>query len=307
MAYQYVDAPADQSAVTDAIVAFAVANAGFTNEGIDGTIRRISKSGIYWAFGTGATFRGDQLIKVRMLDVLPTSSTWLTASGQAYAACLSTYLMSSGFAGLYLFTDGNAIHCVLEIVEGSFAHINLGSISEKYGVWTGNGEFLTAAMYNVYNSSYSSFGTAGCTYPLDGGYGSAYTDGYGSEYYATHYSQNAAFYDGAFYRVGAGNAAVSFGAVCVDSLNLYNSQLLLKGPSIYNNRVPLLPMYARIKNVDGNTIVMGEITNAKALNLEGLVDKTILENDWMVFPIKQKTSIYGGGGVSGNYGIAYKK
>lgn len=286
MTYLYTDVPADRGAVIDAIVNFAVTNAGFTNEGSDGDLRRLSKGGFYWCFipSVNLAYNANG-IYCRLTTVMPTISTYTSATGQSGYTGIGFNNYPGPYVGLHLFTNGTEVNCVIEIVPGAFAHISFGSLY-KFGTWTG-GQYLTGSVFygwGVQNTvilaiSYNGGGSAGGV-------------------------NNALYYNEQFYHEGytIGNKRVCWGGYGSG----YNTPLYDRSYALYNYRRPLLPNYAIIEETGVRTNVVGVSEQARYLNIDELNNKEIIEDDWMVFPYSQRTVIISSG-TSGNHGLAYKR
>jgi len=296
MTYQYSDAPADRDSVINTIVAFAVSNAGFTNHGDDGALRRLSKSGEYFCFLPRSAFSLGSYYQIaaRMTDSLPTEETYLTTTGQTLISGFDMYQYTGPYTGLHLFTNGTEVNCVLEIAPNVFSHLSFGT-PRKFGSWPGGG-FITGSIYSSYTTSY--YPSNYSTNPFDGGIGTTSGDR------ISLYYRNCIKYNGLYYgEIRQTDGRSVFWGGCSSS---YNTPLYNQSQAAYNFRTPLLPMYAVIKQTGSIDRVVAVSEQARFLNLEGLVNKEVIESDWMVFPYAQRTTVISLGN-SGNFGLAYKK
>lgn len=284
MTYLYTDVPANRGAVIDAIVNFAVANAGFTNEGADGDLSRISKGGFYWCFIQTGLEYNTYGIYARLTTVIPTLSTYTSVSGQNGHTGIGLDNYTGPYTGLHLFTDGVEVNCLMEVVPGAFSHLSFGSLS-KFGTWTG-GQYLTGSIFYGWGIS------TVFSMPYNGGSS------------VSSATKNALYYNDQFYHDGTAvdNKKVVFGGIG----SVYNAPLYNLGYALYNYRRPLLPIYAIIEETGVRSKVVGASNQARFLNLDQLQNKEIVETDWMVFPYSQRTAIISTGN-SGNYGLAYKR
>lgn len=285
MTYQYIDVPANRDTVIDAIVNFAVTNAGFTNIGADGTLRRLSKSGLYFCFIPASRIAGTYYeIAVRLTTVEPTNSTYMSVDGQPYCSGIGTSTYAGPYVGLHLFTDGIEVNCALEVLPGAFAHLSFGYLF-KFGSWTG-GEYVTGSIY--YSWWYVNQGTTS----FSGGSGGL----------ASY--KNTLYYNSEFYPEAQklNDKRVTWGGVT----STCNTPLYSLGYASYNYRRPLLPIYAIIDETGVRNKVVGVSKQARFLNLDGLQNKEIIEDDWMVFPYSQRTAIIGTV-YDASYGLAYKR
>ena len=168
MAYSGPTAVSSLDNLLQALVNWAVANAGFTDEGNTSPpsgrtttyMYRISKGGMYWYFmGDNATVGGatDDYIEFRMMTVLPTSANYSNNSyGPAEITRAQLWRTGTGpYTAYNFFTDGVGVHVVLEVTANVFSHFSFGSVS-KFGTWTG-GQYTTA----WYSSSYTVTGDVG--------------------------------------------------------------------------------------------------------------------------------------------------
>lgn len=155
MAFSTQSSITSENAFLTALVAFAVAEAGFTDHGIDsgGTenLYRISKTvdtvQTWYGFrkedvGTSAQ-HSDVAIAGRMMLELPTDTNFDTVNkGQRYKTFMGLYNIAPTWTGYSFFSDGVTVFAVLELTTGVFTHMNFGNVT-KTSVWAG-GAFLTA-------------------------------------------------------------------------------------------------------------------------------------------------------------------
>jgi len=298
MTYQYIDAPANRDSVISDMVSFAVSNGGFTNEGDDGDLRRISRGGFYLSLINRSIYSAACFeIACRMTDTLPTASTWSTAAGQYKSSGMGLHTQDGPYTGMHLFTDGNEISAALEIVPDVFVHLSFGFPS-KFGTWTG-GAYISGQIYQTHpTSNYGWPAWQFCTTTADIGT-------YDTHRAASNYA-NAFNYQGEWIREGGSfinSKRMNWGAYDRG----YSSALFNAGWAAYNYRRPLLPLYTVIQEDGSQDRVVAVSNQVRLINLEGLMNKEVIESDWMVFPWCQRTAIAYGFGTTGNWGMAYKK
>lgn len=319
MAFSESTSVADRTAFIIAFINFAVANAGFTNQGttVDGpdTIYHISKGSIYWNFMVGehtqtithySIYARMSFAKILTAILMKGSSATL---GQRIPTRMSTYRTTGPYVKYFLYTDGDAVHCVLQLYTGIYTHMSFGNMI-KCGTWTG-GEYLTAGDHTYYAGGYY--------YSWDDMRNSAIFDGGIQRYYS------GANYPTGFVRhiVGAvQNDATDFarmGAVELDNQmckmttcragGFINDIVEFCGPIGFNARAPLFPVFVRMfEDATSRWILSGYVSGARSVNVEYLAAETIVENDWITFPILQKT---GGdtalASITEYWGVAYKR
>lgn len=310
MAYQYVDAPASVTTILGAIITFAVANAGFSNQGDDSTLKRLSKSGHYYCFEVKRS--GAAGIQGRLTGELPTSGTWKTlTNGSKLLGSMFWNISTTSFTGLHLFTQGLSVYAALELVPNVFVHLSFGLI-KKFGTYTG-GEQITGQCFSSArgNPSYFSVGSEYDGPPENGGNAMRYPGGTAENDY-TDYRYVGARHDRDNTAEGRELLWTASSQLGGDAGGPYPMKALhAQGVAAYNLRRPLFPIYAMVRDisVSDNWQVVGELEGCRFLNLSGLTNKTVLEDDWMVFPYTQQTTIASGYFLSnsGDNGIAYKK
>lgn len=319
MAFSESTTVADRNAFIVAFVNFAVANAGFINQGttVDGadTIYHISKGSIYWNFV--ASFHTQTIVHysiyARMSFAKVTTLSNMKAAtstfGQRLPTRMSTYQATGPYVKYFLYTDGNAVHCVLQLYTGVYTHISFGNMT-KVGTWIG-GEYLTAQ-----DSSY----WAGSQY----------------DYYGWDYDRHCIIFDGGIQNYESGSSYPTgfvrhiVGSVQNNSTDfarmgyrltdnqrckmttgkgLIHDLVEIASPIGFNQRAPIFPVYVRIyEYATTRWILSGYVSGARSINIEHLSGETIVENDWIVFPITQKE----GGDftlcpLSEYWGVAYKR
>lgn len=316
MSYSESTSVANRAAFITAFINFAVANAGFADEGttVDGsdTIYHISKGSIFWNFYehtiTGQANGTIYEIKCKMsfakiLTVTAFEST--TTAGQRYP----TQMILNGNVGPYvkyfLYTDGNAVHCCLQIYTSIFSHLSFGNII-KSGVWTG-GEYVTAHGGGWPSASvYSDFDVVLNSIYFDGGTHS--TSGNNESGYIRYIVGSPVSDKGDFARIGA---------TTVDNQRCYAGithdiyKVLVEdcGPISVNIRAPLYSIPIQIlEYATSRNIVAGHVPYVRVMSIKEIPPATIVENDWIVFPVSQRT---GGdntlASLSFDWGIAYKR
>lgn len=299
MTYLYVDAPADRTSVISSIVDFAVANAGFALVDGSGDFQCISKGGLYWCFNPESLSSASKYqIAARLTSVVPSSSDYLTVTGQYKVSGFGMYSYSGPYVGLHLFSNGDEVGCVLEIANNIFSHLNFGQI-DKFGTYTG-GQYITGSVYAPSDNFCYCPWNQGLN-PFDGGLfggGGRAANFRNVLYYESSFCSESAIYE---------DKRVVWGGV----YSTCNTPLFNVGYAGYNYRRPLLPMYAMIEETGARSKMIGVSENVRYVNLDGLLNKEVIESDWMVFPYAQRTHLIGtyftGTANPGDHGLAYKK
>lgn len=318
MAYTQTTA-SSQDDVISQICAFAVANAGFTNNGMvtysGRNVYRISKGGIFWTFYkySGATAGSNGVLNhiVCRMSYSISDTQDPTELNSSYAW---TFMSLWGFPGpyptLYMFTDGSAIHVCLEVTTGVFNHINFGSIA-KQDTFVG-GEFIASIMWE-YKDYQGAVPNPYLYSTMDNSYVSLQFDG-------AYNSKNAAVSHSYLRNVrpsGMTSGDADFAAFSVDrhsnhaygcSYNGVVQPLIFRSPNTATLRSILLPQYVFIRDsVNGLMQLAGNVPGIRIVNMKYLDAAEVILNDWQVFPYVAKAGDRVNYPVSGDYGVAYKR
>ena len=310
-------------ALLQALVTWAVANAGFTDEGniappsgrSTASMYRLSKGGMYWYFmGDDALIGGASsgYIEFRMQTALPTTANYSsTAVGPAEITRAQLWRNLTGpYTAYNFFTDGLGVHVVLEVSSGVFTHLSFGKAT-KFGTWTG-GEYTTAG----YMTGYTTSGLVGYDFdsgvaPFEGGY---------------NVSSNAGF---VYNPVGAFGDYRDFAEIGYSLINSQRAQFQtlsslntasttynsgLSGPLWWcgandvNQRAAMVPQYLLLYNATlAAQWLAGYVDGVKFLNTEFIAPKDIVEVEWEVFPLTQKFGDKTVAPICGNLGLAYRR
>ena len=330
MAYLEDQTATTLSSVLDQISDFAVANAGFTAltdlaiTGANTDMRRIVKDGMYYYFygDTSTLFTEGSQVHMKMMRVEPTTSNYLSTSivnAQRYQTRMSLWGNPLGsYSGLNMYTDGNAVHVVLEVYDNVFAHMSFGVV-DKLATWDG-GEYLmgNSVVYWTAGNGYV-FGSS--TSRL---YDSVLFDGNWSTSNGATVSQNYLYRpipSGAsgdyqdYPTIGddanavATQNAYSTGYGTSGTVSMY-TPLFLVSPNDTSLRTMLIPIYMcmNLEGTKGTSFhLQGHIPSAKYLNIRDLDPKEIVDVKWKVYPYCSKFGDPFSAPVSGNYGIAYDR
>lgn len=326
MPYSESTAVANIDAFIQAFVNFAVANAGFTNQGTTvndtKTIYHISKGSIYWNFMedqfTQTVLQNGIYCRMSFAKVITRTNMKANnpQAGQRMFSRMCYYEQTGPFVKYFLYTDGNAVHCVLQLYTGVYTHLSFGNLI-KLGTWTG-GEYLSANNSYWYSvGKYDQWDYQRMNLLFDGGNSNLDNIAYGASYVrhvvGTQYDD---YRD--FARLGHAivdnNQAVMMNKTWLEDSatgeGIFSFWLIEEASPIgYNVRSPLLPVWTRFKEMaTGRWMLRGYVPYAGILNVENLAGETIVENDWIVFPMIQKT----GGDetlspLSEYWGVAYKR
>jgi hypothetical protein len=306
------------------LVDWAVANAGFTDEGNTSPpsgrtttyMYRLSKGGMYWYFmGDLDTVGGadDGYIEFKMMTVLPTAGTYNNTSyGPQYITRAQLWRNTVGpYSAYNFFTDGNCVHVVVEVSPNVFSHFSFGKVTQ-FGTWTG-GEYTTA----WYSTSYTVSGDIGYNFqygnvPFEGGNNSA------SSYCGYVYNPVGAYGDYRDFAQLGSNVVYSQAARFMTVGNLDNVSTtynqVLSGPLFWcgansiNQRAPMIPQYLFVYNATfAKLIIAGYADHVKLLNMEFITPKDIVETDWEVFPLIQKFGDKTVAPITENLALAYRR
>lgn len=313
MAYTVVAASTLDDVISQ-ICAFAVANAGFTNEGTatySGATRyRISKGGIYWTF-VRSTHNSRYHILGRMSYSISHTADPTTANGQRNWTEASFWGFSGPFTNLYLFSEGTCVFAVVEVTAGVFTHLCIGNIT-KLDTFEG-GEFISGTLLDYGNStgnpSVWQFQDASSSYNC-------------TLFPANLSSKNAGAYTSAMRWVRPSGKVNDQGDFASFGCNLNSNQavgdtqggftevLYERTPNSATSRSVLFPI--NIYNYDytlanGLYHLSGVVPGIRHLNLRLLDPAEIVLNDWQVFPYCAKSSDKVKYPYTANRGFAYKR
>jgi hypothetical protein len=309
MAYQ-TGTPASLTDLIDDFKAFAIANGGFADAASNFTLSTythfaLSRGGVFWGFSFKDSSGGGDII-----FNTSTARSGATALTSQTGAC---YKSARAFFGLtpiqyWMFSDGDATHCVVEVSAGCYAHLSVG-VLEKYGSYTG-GAFVSANYWN--NATYSSASN------------SRHLGGYVVNTANTYINHIRVSYDG---RTIAGLGSNGFTGLN-HARNLFMSggmssaagqgELWTHLPNTYNGRSVLIPveffLAFDLSNVSDPTgwIPLGRINNAALVRIDNLDAEDLVNTDWMVFPWSMKNptgalTLANGMVTTENMGWAYQK
>jgi len=217
------------------------------------------------------------------------------------------------FTSYRIFSMPDYIHIVVERSPDNFIHIMLGKLT-KYGAYTG-GEYIT--------STYWTFGDSYTNYPEDSQHSYAF-DSAASQY--SHCSMNVRCYvDSRKYSdsysngnnndrrvIGSIRSPVSIGNI--NSIDMPNWLPFNKVPNSFNQITPFLPIILYVGRGSDLFSPIGEVQDIRIVNMKNYNPGDIVtfgSDQWVVFPVKQKTISYNNYQSnipsSANYGYAYRK
>lgn len=222
--------------------------------------------------------------------------------------------MAGPFNSYHFFTNTSPdyLHVVAETTPGIYRHFHMGQLS-KHGAFTG-GEYACACYWhmtvvtanqtpnwpdNVYHAlpfdAHQQFGTTANRSIVRADIDSK-TNNWMQFYYANTYGGNYAK-----------------GVVRGSNDSLYES-LHERGPSEFNQITPLLPMLICAERPSTMTSPLGYVPDMRYVNMSNLTPGgtlTIGADEWLVFPLVQKTETWDNSSSatpsSGTYGLAYRK
>ena len=301
----------------DTLAIFAVANAGFVDAGTvvmtegGGTVdaHSLTKGGVTWVFATaiGTEFQngnGDFYMESRMCYALPVVSTeWSNTNpvGQPGFTRFSTFQSGATFSAPFdFYTDGVAVHAILEIFPNVYTHFSFGNIT-KFGTWTGgeyisctylltrNGSFPTD--YQYINATNVHMWDEGSSNSLNNQYLRRTIDGLLTENDFAPFGIASNSIPGGFFNDVKGTMhAGNENSVPGDGSG-YQGVLFVNSPSAANFRSPLLPIYIYGRDITTTTIqyhLMGIVPVVRLINIKEIDPEAIVDNDWKVYPEAQK-------------------
>lgn len=305
------------------VAIYAAANAGYTNNGTStvnttSTAQTISKGGVFWIFVTDPAFfdSGDRYMGCRMTYAAP-SGTYnnTTPVGQPNETRLTIYNSPETFSAPYfIFTNGDAVHCVLEIFSDIFVHLSFGNMATKFGTWTG-GEYVTATY--VRNNVSNINASAQCIAFNENLENLGNGPGYVRNALGANDEDDFAPMSNIENPVAGGGEQQALMIAHVDNYIITGSsatvgfgvygRLFRVSPNQANLRSALIPCYVRLKDtaVGSNLFrFAGIIDGVRLVNIRDLNPKEIVEN-YQVFPVTQKTGNNSTAPGSNYLGMAY--
>lgn len=326
------------------LLAFAVANAGFTAQPTvqssagSGSIniRTVSKGSVYWSMHASTSYitsvSGAVGIRAHMAYGNPTAGVNVTSTSLTPAQLNSTaqskftVMSSCGYNGAYsshwLFTDGTCVHGVLLLTTGLYAHISFGTVT-KQGSWVG-GEYVSGSCASTPSPNWYNWDRETSSPDRN---------------FAIFNGQTAlnVAYDGCtrvrmantgtssdFWDCGksgySSSSAVNTLHMSVSSLaNASNSTashpmaaLMSYAPSTSTWRSPMLPivLLRATDTPEAGFAVVGRVPRVTFLRMtDDMPNASLIHTDWRVFPlfsrITDATSTVMPG--SGNYAVAYRE
>lgn len=288
------------------LITFATTNGWAVNTPASGKV--FTKGGMYF----GVNWDTDD-VWVCGATGYSAGSAWNAQPGASASQCDSNN-MAGPYLAYHFFTGAapDYLHVVVETTAGIFRHFVMGSLA-KHGAFTG-GEYIGAAYWHMTVVS------AGVTpnHP-DNPYHAVPFDAY--SYLGASANRAAVradidaksnnwmqFYYPSFY---GGNYAK--GVVRGQNQGLLES-LHERSPSEFNQITPLLPMLICGERPSTMSSPLGYVPDMRYVNMTNFTPGdtvTIGADQWMVFPLIQKTATWDNASSStpssGTYGFAYKK
>lgn len=310
MAYTQTTASSLQDVISQ-LCAFAVAQAGFTNNGTatygGKTYHRISKGGIYWTF-VDSYYSSKNHILLRMSYNISDTVSPTNLNGQWDWTVMSCWGFAGPFPTLYMFSDGSAVHGVLELTNGIFNHISFGNI-QKTDTFEG-GEYCASQFFD---RQYWDVGYNANRYYWDDHFGSTMFPG---GWITRPYTSNLS-YIRSVQVSGVTNAEGDFAAFSNNRNNQHAigvgvngilDPLMRDSPNSATLRTPLFPCYVNVRDpVTGLYRSTGYVGNIRLVNMKYVDPGEIILNDWQVFPFIQEEGTGISCPVTGNWGWAYKR
>lgn len=327
------------------LLAFAVANAGFTAQTTvqssagsgSVNVRTVSKGGVYWTMHASTaqlgTTPGVYGLRAYMaygnptaaVNVASTSVTpaQLNSTAQTRFTVMANYGFNGAYPSHWLYTDGTCVHGILQLSTGIYGHISFGVLT-KHGTWTG-GEYLSAncassASGNWYNWDSTTNPTYDRTQTIFGG---QYTGNmaYQAETYIrmANAGTSADFWPCSKQIYGSSITSSSLFMSVSSYMNAGDSSpshpmgaILRYAPSTSTWRTPMLPilLLRGVTSPANSAYVLGRVPRVTVLKMtDDMPNASLIHTDWRVFPLFSRetadTSLVAPG--SNNWAIAYRE
>ena len=330
MSYEATAAVADLDTLLDNLMDFAAAN-GFTKETtLTGTgettdMYILSRSGMYWWFIGRSLSDGEfgsyGVIDMRMQKTAPTVANRENVIADAPSVegqreltrCFLSDNTNGSYTNTYFHADSNVVHAAIELSSGVYTHLSFGVIN-KYGSWTG-GEFLTATHVSDIASEYA----ASTGFSLNESYtdlifgGNDSANGITGYVYYPYETQGderdwAAFHTAAVDTEGRRVRPMATIAEATSPIG----DLLAESPNTFNSRSVMLPTYLFMRDNRATVgtlkyILIGDVTNARIVNMNLIDAGSTIYEGWVVYPQFQKSGDEFKTPITDWRGIAIKK
>ena len=279
------------------LMAFSVANAGFTDT-TDGStnsfgleIFTLTKT----VEGQAATYTFEDNDNASAVHRFPRINMSIAGVPVLSEGIFSLFATGAAFEGYWFFTEGTAVHAVLEILPGIFNHLSFGNL-EKYGVYTG-GSYLTSGSYTS-----STFVGSVIRYSINanGGNAASYPFG-GSE-------ANTSFAGRVHVNVAGSNVIALIGREAANRVTMFSDPTtFISRTNQATLRAPLGPAYVRARNpITGLDHIIGVIPGVRSVNLELIQEGEVVNTNWRCFPVVAKRGDATQSIVTGDLGLAYE-
>lgn len=307
MAFQVTTASSKEDVISQ-IMAFAVANAGFTDQSGVGR-SRLKKGDIYWSFAA-STYSSRHHILARMSYTVSNTADPTATNGQRNWTEMSLWEFAGPYPNLYLFTEGTCVFAALEVTTGVFAHLSFGNIV-KLDTFTG-GEFVAGGMFDygtkigspsVWNYQDNNTNKNACMFT--GGRNSKGDINNSALRWVRPTGQTNNEGDFGHFGYNA-NSNQPIG----DTYNGFTQELFDRTPNSATSRSILLPI--NIYNYDyalnnGLLHLTGYVPGIRFVNMRLLDPAEVIMNDWQCFPFVAKSSDKLNYPLTSNYGYAFKR
>jgi hypothetical protein len=299
MAYQ-TGSESSLSALVSAVLTFAVAEAGYVDEGtwVDGewTVHALSRGGVYFLLRENGTRS-----RLNLADAISVGAPWGEQTGKSPEDSVC-YPVTAPYTSYHLFATAGNVFAAVECGPGRYNHFMFGELV-KVGIWSG-GQFVAAGRYddNHWNDGIFYYQNA---YPL---VGEDTDDGYET----TSILKIAHANNNGYARFGE-NRYTSFSLVRAPTFHGPMGRYLTNrsNPNPFNQRAVMLQVqvYLLDESAGSQWRPLGYIEGIRGLRIDNLNPQQVINNNWMVFPLAQKGT-NGANGVwpgSANYGVAYQQ
>lgn len=289
------------------LATFAQSN-GWTYGACSGGHYVLSKNGVYAVVAYDASN-----IYLMGATGYASGSAWNAQPGNS-GMTSTTNFMSGTHKAYHFFAGDTYMYVVVEVTTNIFRHFNFGLLT-KYGTYTG-GQFVNGTRWGTLRY-YGNYGNDSfCNYP-DHNYHGGPFDALAYESYGVNNHVRADI-DGnsnkywRIRRADDGNSQAR-GTVRNGDVSLMDS-LSDRSVNTFNQRTILLPIYVDVTRGSGLYSLVGQAPDCRSINMANYNPGQIItigSDQWVIFPIVQKTNTwddqYSYVQSSGNYALAYKK
>jgi len=217
--------------------------------------------------------------------------------------------MAGPYSAYHFFVTTDYIHVVVEVSAGKFKHLVIGILA-KCGAFTG-GQYYGAVYWYMTGSTITNYPESSSHLYLWDAAGLG-MGGTGSAGYRQAVRADIDTKTNNWMQFNALTMSTNY-AHGVLRGNGFIQGLWYSGPNSFNGLSPLHPIPVPVDRGSNQTSVLGYVKDMRIVNLQSLSPGqtvTIGSDQWLCFPVIQKTDVYNVSGSlipsSGYYGYAYR-